>query len=557
VIAVKERSEAQTCGAARGWRQHPAVRVEGAAATAFPLATEVALETLQAGGNAVDAAVASAWALCVCEPSGSGLGGQTTLLLYQANGTARIIDGHSYAPKSVSLDAVTPSEQRNGYRSCTIPSTPATLDYASRKYGVLPRSQLLSSAIRIAEDGYALTRLQHRQTRRVAPLLRMSAETSELFLRDGHPMPAGEIFRQPVLAKTLRRLADEGIEDFYHGNVARQIVDDMQRHDGLISAEDLADCDCALPVEREALRAEYRGYEVMSGPPPGGGLQVLFALRVLEELAPHGFAGDADEWREAMALAIYSAFLERETSLLLKPADITASHIDRALDRDRIRRLAAGLRRQLASLDDARSGVEEPGDTTHLTVADRHGDVVALTQSVQSLFGAKVANASSGFLYNNYLRTCPREAHPYQLGSFCQPRSNCAPTLVLKNGAAGRIPFMALGAAGSRRIVSGIVQVISGVIDRGLGMGEAVAAPRVHALLNRHVWIEEPAAGEHLLKELQQRSLQPRTKRALSYDLGSVQALQWLPDGTISAAADPRRDGTASVLVRGGNPPRQ
>jgi gamma-glutamyltranspeptidase/glutathione hydrolase len=555
VIPVEERSEAQTCGAARGWRQRPAVRVEGAAATAFPLATDVALETLQAGGNAVDAAVASAWALCVCEPSGSGLGGQTTLLLYQANGTARIIDGHSYAPKNVSLDAVTQSEQRNGYRSCTIPSTPATLDYASRKYGVLSRSQLLSSAIRIAEDGYALTRLQHRQTRWVAPLLRMSAPTSELFLRDGDPLPAGEIFRQPVLARTLRRLADEGIEDFYRGNVARQIAEDMQKHNGLIRAEDLADC--ALPVEREALRADYRGYEVMSGPPPGGGLQVLLALRVLEELAPHGFADDADEWREAMVLAIYSAFLERETSLLLTPEDMTASHIDWALDRDRIRRLAAGLQRQRAAVDDARSGVEEPGDTTHLTVADRHGDVVALTQSVQSLFGAKVANASSGFLYNNYLRTCPRYAHPYQLGSSCQPRSNCAPTLVLKNGAAGRIPFLALGAAGSRRIVSGIVQVISGVIDRGLGISEAVAAPRVHALLNRHVWIEEPAASEQLLKKLQDRSLKPRTKRALSYDLGSVQALQWLPDGTVSAAADPRRDGTASVLVRNGNPPRQ
>ncbi len=277
----------------------------------------------------------------------------------------------------------------------------------------------------------------------------------------------------------------------------------------------------------------------------------MLALRFLEAFAPGDFSEGPEEWHEAIALAIYSVFRERENSPL-SPEEATRSQIDRILDRDRIRRLAVKLQEEGVSVDETLSGIEEPGDTTHLTVADSEGNVVALTQSIQSVFGAKVANRSLGFLYNNYLRTCPRHPHPYQLGSRCQPRSNVAPTLVLKKGDAGRVPVMALGGAGSRRTISAIVQVASAVIDRGLGFAEAVAAPRVHALLSKDVWVEEPAASEKLLKKLERRSLKIKTMPAQSYRFGSVQGLHWLPDGTVLGAADPRRDGTAKVLARPG-----
>src|SRR5271157_2659998 len=161
----------------------------GAAATAFPLATDAALSTLRAGGNAVDAAVAAAWTLSVCEPSASGLGGQSTLLIHRSNGTTLIIDGHSYAPAGVSINTVNERQQRVGHRACTVPSTPATLEYAQRKYGVLPPAAVFGPAIEVAEEGYAITPLQHRQTEWFGRQMQVAAGFAKLFLVSSAPPP--------------------------------------------------------------------------------------------------------------------------------------------------------------------------------------------------------------------------------------------------------------------------------------------------------------------------------------------------------------------------------
>lgn len=200
---------------------------------------------------------------------------------------------------------------------------------------------------------------------------------------------------------------------------------------------------------------------------------------------------------------------------------------------------------------------EEPGETTHLCTADNRGNAVALTQSIQSLFGAKVANSQLGFLYNNYLCTCKRRPHPYQLGSRCIPQSNATPTLILRNdtsdtarsGGTRRYqqkPLLVLGAAGSRRITSAILQVISSILDRGISLDQAVGSPRVHALLNRKVCIERPAATEPLLRRLEKCFHKVKIKAPHSYFMGAVQAIQFREDGTLIGMADPRRDGVAA-----------
>jgi gamma-glutamyltranspeptidase/glutathione hydrolase len=513
---------------------------EAGASTAFPEATDAAVQILRNGGNAIDAAVAAAWTLSVCEPSASGIGGQTTMLLYRSDGSAVIVDGHSYAPAGVSIDTVHEREQRVGHKACVIPSTPATLAYAQQRYGVLSTSAALAPAIQAAEDGYAITPLQHRQAGWFTRETDVCAGVSKLFLVDGAAPPVGYLFRQPTLARTLRRMADESIEDFYSGAIAARIVADMQQHGGLLNARDLETL--ALPVERQPLEGSYRGMKVMSAPARGGGLNLLLALNLLEELSPDPIDAAEEEWLESIALATHGAFLQREGNALESP-DRPADELP---SKAYIRHMAARLQSQ-RSLPTV-TCTEGPGDTTHLTVADSEGNVVALTQSIQSVFGAKVANPELGFVYNNYLWTCPRSPHPNQLGPGCMPRSNAAPTIILTERNGQSMPLMALGAAGSRRITSALLQTISRVIDRGLQIDRAIAAPRIHGLLSGRAWIEDPIARPEFVSRLERRFTGVRIKPALSFAMGCVQGLQWLLDGTVITGADPRRDGTGAVL---------
>ncbi len=514
----------------------------GAVATAFPSATEAGAEILRSGGNAIDAAVAAAWALSVCEPSGSGLGGQTTLLIRLANGSILVIDGHSRAPEAVSKMQVSREQQRRGYRACTVPSTPATLETAWKRYGVLTRSQVMAPAIRLAEEGYAITKLQRRQAKWCEKALLASSAAAQLFLREGCPLRVGETFRQPELAATLRRLAEAGAEDFYRGRIAHDIADDMARHAGLITEKDLAQYDG--PLEGAPLTAEYRGYRVVSVPPPGGGLQVLLGLKILEHFTSYELARQTERWYEILAEVVYAVFRERKR-IMPHPEDSPYSPAASYLSKERAsgiaRRIEVGCREDAAAVDP-----EEPGETTHLCTADGWGNVVALTQSIQSLFGAKVAHSGLGFLYNNYLCTCKRRPHPYQLGSRCVPLSNAAPTLVLEK--CGGEPLLVLGAAGSRRIESAILHVISGVIDRVLSLEEAVRLPRIHGLLSRKVYLERPAATGSLLARIEPRFRQVILKAEHSYSMGGVQALQFGSGRPFAGMADPRRDGTAIVL---------
>jgi len=509
-----------------------------AVSTGHPVATQAALEILRDGGNAVDAAVAAAWSLSVCEPSASGLGGQTTVLMYRPGDSPRVFDGHSYAPRAVSMSTVTRAEQLTGYRACVIPSTVATLWHVHRRYGCLPPDRVMAAAIRIAEDGYEVSPLLQRQLRYTFRILSLSAAMCGLFLPGGRVPDVGCRLRHPALAATLRRLLVAGESDFYRGALAREIVDDMARHRGLLDAEDLSAL--TMPVERAALVGSYHGYRVVTAPPPAGGLQLLLGLKVLEHLERDYSVVSPELWRARLAQATYLVFRERE--LRDRTFDELPSEINQTLQDN----WAAAMARTCGKQPPAPNHTaEEPGDTTHVSVVDAAGTVVTLTQSIQSVFGAKVANAQLGFVYNNYLKACPRTRHRRQLASGCLPRSNVAPTIVFGRGSQHDQPVLALGAAGSRRITSALLHVITGVLDRGLGLRDAISAPRVHALTSGKAWIERPAATTELLAELEGLSLRPSVKRPLDFAMGSVQAIHILRDGRIDAAADPRRDGTA------------
>lgn len=504
-----------------------------AISTAFPLATDAASDMLRRGGNAVDAAVAAAWALSVCEPSASGLGGQTVLLVRFPDGRTCVIDGHSYAPAAASLATIDENQQRRGRTASTIPSTVATLHRAHSSYGRLPRDVVMAPAIAIAERGYQLTALQRRQVAWVAGELQGSA-AGDIFLVQGETPPPDHLLRQPALAGTLRRIAAVSPRDFYCGEIADLISQDMERHGGLITRDDLAER--AEPSERAAISGSYRGHAILTTPEPSGGPQLLLALHILERIAPEGFASPDSHWREALALATSAAYHERER---LSQLPIHSGQLEP--DRSTADLLA---RRPLGRGEE--HSAEAAGDTTHLSVSDRNGCVVMLTQSIQSVFGAKIAHPVLGFIYNNYLSTCPRKPHLHGLMPRCRPRSNAAPTLVLRRGQP--VPLLALGSAGSRRILSSILQVISAVIDHRWDVRTAVAAPRVHGLLSSRVWLERTASSEDLIARLRARGRLPVIKPDLAFAMGAVHALEFPSDGPARAAADPRRDGTAVVL---------
>ena len=506
-------------------------------ATAAGSATEAALSILARGGNAVDAAAAAAWALSVCEPSGSGIGGQTTMLVRLADGRVRIIDGHSRAPRKVSIQTVSRQEQTRGYKATTIPSTPATLDYLVARYGRLTTADALRPAIQIAGSGYELTRLQRRQTRWTAGLLSANLAASRLFLPCGALPARGGTIRNPELAETLSRLATDGVTDFYHGRMAREIANDMRRHGGLLDEKDLASVHA--PVERDPLAIKVGKWRAFLAPPPGGGLQMALALRITHSLA---LMGCSDPWLRN-ALAVYWAFWARERHSVGSEVDWCS-----AISEERAESLARNaLNTRIEPAPGAKDG---PGDTTHVTVSDGEGNIVCLTQSIQSLFGAKVAHGGLGFLYNNYLCTCPRsDIHAYGLAGGSQPRSNVSPCLVME----GKRPVLALGAAGSRRIVSSVALVSDLVLREGFDIQRAVDEPRIHALLSGKVWIEMNAAEPGRLEQLRHYFSKIVMKPEHAYDMGCVQALSWSADDAVSGAADPRRGGTVGQFeIEGG-----
>ena len=304
----------------------------GVVATAFPSATPAGLEMLQAGGNAIDAAVAAAWALAVCEPSGSGLGGSTILLIHNPNGRTFLINGQSCAPAAVSKATVRRRQQMKGYRACTVPSTVAALGFAHTRYGLLPLGRVMEPAIRLAEEGYAVTPLQRRQQRQCLTDLSAHAGARRLFLKDGRPFRRGDVFRQPELAATLRRLALAGTEDFYRGQIARDIAEHMARVGGLLTQEDLAGA--PVPTEGEPVAVGYRDYQVLSTPPPAGGVQLLFALKVLEQFSPKDLSGKVDDWYEILAEVIHAVFRERDR-LAAHPSRLAPSFYDRLFGGER------------------------------------------------------------------------------------------------------------------------------------------------------------------------------------------------------------------------------
>ncbi|NQU19664.1 MAG: gamma-glutamyltransferase [Candidatus Nealsonbacteria bacterium] len=509
--------------------QRVAASKAGMVATAHHCATDVGRQILAVGGNAVDAAVAAALALGVCEPAACGLGGQTMMLIHLGQPRRTFaLDGSSRAPNRATAEMFREQHRRlRGHAATTVPSTPAVLDYALREYGTMSFAAVAEPSIQLAEEGFPVSALANRLARRELKSLKTSA-AGPLFLRDGvRPYTIGSTFRQPVLAKTLRRLARQGVKDFYQGRIARQIHVDMEKHDGLISRDDLAQI--PQPIERRPVSCHFDGLRIITFPPPGAGRTLVEMLNILEHVPWELTTPDTPRGAVVLAEVIRRAFLDRRD----RPFDPTFyAQVDhrRMVSAEYGRRVASRVLRRVRS----------HGDTTHLSVMDRFGNAVGLTQSIERVYGSCAAGAELGFLYNNYMSAFDYEdiAHPYYMRPNAAPWASVAPTIVFR----GRRLWAVLGSPGSDRITPSIVQVLLRLKHQP--PFDAVAAPRIHCRLNGEVSLEATRMRDDIPDVLRRHGFTVKVRDPYSFYLGCVQLVTY-EKKTFIGVADPRRDGSA------------
>jgi gamma-glutamyltranspeptidase / glutathione hydrolase len=474
------------------------------------LASKAGIEVMREGGNAIDAAVATGFALAVVYPQAGNLGGGGFMLIRMADGKTHFIDFREEAPATATagmyLDAhgnVIDGASEYGYKAIGVPGSVAGLVYAEKKYGKLTLPQVMTPAIRLAREGFALQWQEARDLRDDSHLADCS-ESRRIFQRNGNYYKQYEIFRQPDLARTLERIA-KNPNDFYRGAMAHELAAAIQKGGGLLTAEDLAHYQVK---EREPVRGTYRGYEIISAPPPSSGGTVLIeSLNILEgyDLAKAG--SRSAESVHLTAEAFRRAFFDR-AEFLGDPdfaklpiaqltdkkyaaawrATINPDHATASKDLER-----PAIFDTLAQADTRQTNQTRPESTresthtTHYSVVDADGNAVAVTTTINDWFGSRVTAEGLGFLLNDEMddfsakQGAPNgdgliQGPANSIGPGKRPLSSMTPTIVLKDGKL----FLVLGSPGSSRIITTVALAIMGVVDYGMNIQEAIDAPRFH-----------------------------------------------------------------------------
>jgi gamma-glutamyltranspeptidase/glutathione hydrolase len=485
-------------------------------ASVHELASQAGVEMMQAGGNAVDAAVATGFALAVVHPQAGNLGGGGFLLLRMASGETHFLDYREKAPAAATRDMYLDAQgnvihhaSTVGYRAIAVPGSVAGLVYAQKKWGKLTLEQVMAPAIKLAREGFALSYEDARSFRDPDYHLGEFAESKRVFQRGGQRdvnyYQPGEIFRQPELAATLERIAKDP-DDFYHGKLAQELAAAVQKGGGLMTAADLA----AYEVkEREPVRGSYRGYEIISTPPPSsGGIALIEILNILEGYDLRRLGSRSADSMHLTAEAFRRAFFDR--SEFLGDPDFATIPVAQLMDKKYAAAWRESLNPERASASAElhrpafreldryagkrpRRAPRERLHTTHYSVVDAEGNAVAVTTTLNDSFGSAVTAQGLGFLLNNEMddfTSKPGVPNIYGLiqgpanaiGGGKRPLSSMMPTMVLKDGKL----FLVLGSPGGSTIISTVANILMGVVDYGMNIQEAVNAPRFH-----HQWLED------------------------------------------------------------------
>jgi gamma-glutamyltranspeptidase/glutathione hydrolase len=534
------------------WAAQPVRARHGMVVTRERHATEAGLQILKSGGNAIDAAVTVGLALAVTHPSAGNIGGGGFMLIRLADGRTTFIDFRERAPQGASHDMYLGPDGKPtrdsvlGYRAAGIPGTVRGLEYANKKYGKKAWAELVHPAVELASKGFPLSYGLAQSLRSQREFERF-AESKRIFQRDGKFYEAGEIFQQPDLARTLERIQKQGSRDFYEGETAQLLAKDMAAHGGLITVADLKGY---TVHERATLTGAYKGYTILTAPPPSsGGIGILQMLGMLDgtgyEKGGAGSASTVHYMTEAMRRYFAdrsehlgdSDFFKVPTASLLDPKYI-------ARRRDSIDPVRATPSSEIKA---AVFTGKESNETTHYTIADGEGNIVCVTYTLNGGFGSKVTATGLGFLLNNEMDDFAAKPGVPNMYGLIQGESNSiapgktplsamTPTIVLKDGK----PVLALGSPGGPTIINSVLEVIVNVLDFGMNVQDAVNWPRFH-----HQWLPdelrmEPGYSPDTVALLEQRGYTVKRVNAQ----GEVAAIHW-SNGWLEGAPDPRTEATA------------
>ena len=531
-------------------------------ASQHEIASRIGVEVLKRGGNAVDAAVAVGLALAVVYPEAGNIGGGGFMLIRFKDGTVKAIDYREMAPKAATRDIFVDKEgnlirgeggSTVGYRASGVPGTLAGFDHAFSKYGSgkVKWADLVEPARAVAANGYELSDRLARLFISYKETLSKYPESDRIFLRNGNYFKEGDILKQPELAETLSRIKEQGAKEFYTGKTARLIAEDMRANKGLITEEDLRNY---VAKEREPLRGNYRGHEVITMPPPSsGGIVMLQVLNMLEGYDVRGMGANSSAKFHVLTEAMRRSFADRaeymgDPDYAKVPA---AKLIDKKYAEERrttIQKAKASTSRDVKFGDFAGT---EGTETTHYTVVDKEGNIVTNTYTINDLYGSRVTIKGTGVLMNDEMDDfSARPGRPNLFGLVQgernkvepgkRPLSSMTPTIVMrKNGS----PWFALGARGGPRIISAVLQSVINVIDHDMNIQAAIDAPRIH-----HQWLPDEIMYEPF-------GLSPDTLEIMKGfghkfvdrpgNIASATGIMIGEDGVRLGAIDSRSDGAA------------
>lgn len=527
---------------------------KGMVVSAEKLATEVGVQILKKGGNAVDAAVAVGFALAVTYPAAGNIGGGGFMVIHLADGKNTTIDFREKAPsaadRNMYLDKngnYIPELSQSGWTSSGVPGTVAGLIYVLKKYGTMSLRDVIQPAIDLAKKGFPISYKMAASINYTNKEFIKYPASKKIFTKNGQPLQEDALFIQKDLAKTLTLIRDNGLKGFYEGEIARLIVKQSKENGGFITEQDLKDY---VPAERAPLCGRYKNYDIVSMPPPAsGGVAIIETLNILEN-----YTFNPDEWgssRYFKTLVDAFKFVYYDRAKYLGDPDFVKMPLDTLISKEYAKKIYNKILNKNYPNESFKDS-KESTETTHYSVADSKGNAVSNTYTINSSYGNKIVVDGAGFLMNNEMDDfSSKPGSPNQFGlvgseaNSIQPGkrmlSSMSPTIVLKNGK----PFLITGAPGGATIITAVLQVIMNVLEFKLNVRDAVEMPRIH-----HQYLPDQIDYEKfsLVDDVRDNLIKAGEKIGKKTTLALVESILIDDKGIFWGASDPRGYGTAKGL---------